>query len=347
MSSGTQYIAIITDNSGSMRHLASKARDDYNATVDEIKSEAAKTGINTSVSVIKCGVGWKGEVVRHITNRSAHLLKPMAADEYDADGHSTPLYDSVGTAIELLQRMPDANDRETSFLVMVTTDGLNNVKIKWDADSIGAKMQELMATDRWTFTFRTPKAGKSVLERAGVPEYNIHCWEQTQKGLEKAQEAQTTGLRAYYKARSEGAGAVRSFYVADLKGVSSRQVAAKLTEITAETALYPITDGAKNIRDFVTEQTGSYATGRAFYELDKPETVQNTKLICLLHKMTDKVYAGTDVRDMLGIPGEGAGNIKLRPGMHGEYEIYVQSTSVNRRLIPGKRVLVWDNPRKL
>jgi hypothetical protein len=52
------------------------------------------------------------------------------------------------------------------------------------------------------------------------------------------------------------------------------------------------------------------------------------------------VYGGDQARDLLGLPrGQ---SIKLVPGRSGDYEVYVQSTSINRRLIPGTQVLYYE-----
>ena len=57
-----QYVAIIRDHSGSMNHLGKDAMNDYNLMLDSIKEGAQTTGIETIVTVVKCGVGTYGTV---------------------------------------------------------------------------------------------------------------------------------------------------------------------------------------------------------------------------------------------------------------------------------------------
>ena len=78
--------------------------------------------------------------------------------------------------------------------------------------------------------------------------------------------------------------------------------------------------------------------GAAFYQLTKTEKVQHYKRIVVREKATGKVFAGT-TRMMLGLP-EGA-DLKIAPENHGDYEVYVQSTSVNRVLPIQTNFLYW------
>lgn len=90
------------------------------------------------------------------------------------------------------------------------------------------------------------------------------------------------------------------------------------------------------IRDFV-ESTGAiFRTGRGFYELTKTETVQERKEIVLRDNKGD-MFTGRKARQMLGIPYGERG--KLRPRKDLGYSVFVQSTSYNRKLMPGTRFL--------
>ena len=79
------------------------------------------------------------------------------------------------------------------------------------------------------------------------------------------------------------------------------------------------------------------ATWRHYYELTKPELVQEYKEVAIVEKATGKIYVGDDARTLLGLP-IGA-RIKVRPGDHAGFAVYVQSTSVNRRLAAGTTLL--------
>jgi hypothetical protein len=97
-------------------------------------------------------------------------------------------------------------------------------------------------------------------------------------------------------------------------------------------------DGVQ-IKDFVQAQGIAFTKGCAFYQLSKTETVQDYKQIAVRDKMGGAVYSGIAARDLLGLPHHG--ECKLAPGQHGQYEIFVQSTSVNRKLVKGTNLMIW------
>ena len=162
------YIGISRDHSASMRGLEAAASSDYNDNIASIKEGSAEHNIDTIVSVVKCGVGRAATVEREVVNSNVIALNPIKAGQYVADGNATPLFDSVGDLIEQLESVPDANDLDVSFIVMVITDGGENSSRKWTGSSIAKKIAELRKTDRWTFSFRVPRGYKRELAQYGI-----------------------------------------------------------------------------------------------------------------------------------------------------------------------------------
>jgi hypothetical protein len=103
-----QYIGLVRDHSGSMAHLATAALADYNNLIDAIKKAADREDIDTIASAVECGRGQSGEVRTDFVNSSISRLKPLRS--YPTDGSYTPLFDSVGQVIDLLEKSPDAKD---------------------------------------------------------------------------------------------------------------------------------------------------------------------------------------------------------------------------------------------
>lgn len=99
------------------------------------------------------------------------------------------------------------------------------------------------------------------------------------------------------------------------------------------------------IKDFCTDQGVEFKQGRGFYELTKAEKVQGTKEIVLMSRATGDLYTGTRARELLGLPLDDE-DVKLRPVNLEEYVPFIQSTSNNRKLIGGTRLLYevpdWD-----
>jgi len=328
-----QYIGISRDHSGSMAGIRKAAMSDYNDNVESIRTAAKDHDIDTIISTVRCG----GDVQREAVNSSVAALKPLA--DYRADGQ-TPLFDSVGELISLLEQVPDRDDPTVSFLVMAITDGEENASRKFNATALADKIRNLVATDRWTFVFRVPHGYSSQLRRLGIPDGNIQEWDgTTEKSLREGTTVTRQAFTNYYAQRAKGVRATDSFYT-NLSNVKSSTVKKLLTDISDNVEIFEVKRTAQ-IRDFVEYKTGkSLVLGTAFYELMKPEkVVKSTKLICLRDRTTGKIYSGAEARDLLGLPRDGT--VSLKPGDHGNYDIFIQSASVNRKLMPGTKVLYW------
>jgi len=338
------YFGISRDHSGSMRGIARAAARDYNSLIQSIKENSAAEQIDTIVSVVKCGVGVRGSIERDVTNSNVQTLQPINESSYIADGHYTPLFDSVGELIEQLERAPDAKDPEVNFCIMAVTDGQDNSSRVWRA-KLGQKIRELQNTDRWTFIFRVPRGYARDLESMGIPRGNILEWDQTDRGVAQASQTTEVAMKSFYQATKSGTKATKNFYSTDLTGVTAAQIKKTLVDISGQVTIWPVeaSDDAKQIRIFCEERLGrDMKRGAAFYLLMKPENeVQDHKQIAIRDKKTGVIYSGVNARQMLGLPYHGT--VKVVPGNHGGYDIFIQSTSVNRKLVKGTQVLYWDN----
>lgn len=102
-------------------------------------------------------------------------------------------------------------------------------------------------------------------------------------------------------------------------------------------------DLRSEIASFLTLKTKqAYHKGTGFYQLSKSEkAVQDYKIIVARNKSTGAVYGGIkQIRQLLGLPE--SGTISLRPGDHGDWDLFIQSTSTNRVLMPGTSALYWE-----
>jgi hypothetical protein len=332
-----QYVGISRDHSGSMSSLRDPARRDYNENIAAIKNAANENKVDTIVSVVRCGI--KNSVDREVVNSNVQILRPL--DSYQTDGN-TPLFDSVGELIDLLSKVPDADDPNVSFLVMAVTDGEENASKHWTSHALTEKFRALQATDRWTFVFRVPRGYKAQLARLGVPEGNIQEWEQTERGMRESSVNTQSAVASYYSGIARGVRSTDHFY-ANAKSVTPTMARQTLTDISQEVSIWPVVSGGSQIRSFVESKITPRIMdlGSAFYQLTKTEReVQSYKLICIREKSTGRVYGGQSARNLLGLPLQGT--IRLSPGDHGDWDIYVQSTSNNRLLIAGTNVLYWE-----
>ena len=80
-----------------------------------------------------------------------------------------------------------------------------------------------------------------------------------------------------------------------------------------------------------------FRVGSAYYQLTKPEKVQPYKNVLLFNKKNGKVFGGDQNRKILNLPSF---EVKINPASHPEYDLFIQSTASNRKLLKGTKVIV-------
>jgi len=85
----------------------------------------------------------------------------------------------------------------------------------------------------------------------------------------------------------------------------------------------------------------TFVRGTIYYELVKQELVQGTKKIIVLDEANDRLYTGRWARELLRLPTHDE-DVKIRPRHVYGYRVFIQSTSVNRKLVAGQNLLVED-----
>lgn len=334
------YVALLIDASSSMSSLRSGAVAAFQSMLATVKQRSGEEKQETYVTLIS------------FANRPQILVMPTAAQNLDnaslynySPNGSTAMFDAVGLAVKTLQSQPGAKSKDTSFLVMVVTDGEENCSMDYNARTLNTLMNDLQDTDRWTFAFQVPRGyGRAMCQNFGISADNVREWETTGRGIQEMAVANNVGLSNFFTARSKGVTSTRSFYqkvTTDLSDVNTRQLRRQLDDVSGTFKVCKV-QAESTIAPFVEARTGrSYIKGSAYYQLMKPEKVQPQKAVVLVDKTTGKIYGGAGARDIVGLPdGEHA---RVVPGNHSNYEIFVQSTSTNRILPRGTKVLVAKN----
>jgi hypothetical protein len=119
--------------------------------------------------------------------------------------------------------------------------------------------------------------------------------------------------------------------------VTAKEIKSNLDELSKSDYTVVNVFRIEQIRDAVENMTGTFVKGSAYYQLTKPETVQAYKQLCIRDKKTHKVYSGANARNLLGFPN---GDVRVKPENLGKFDIFVQSTSVNRKVVPGTSIIV-------
>lgn len=333
-------IALVIDRSGSMSPLITHAVDSLNENIETIKKNAKDTGQESIVSVYAFD-----RYVSNIKRPSfASDVRKIEYNEVIPDG-TTALFDAVRMAIEELEAAGSlevnacaraGKSVDVSYLVIVITDGYENAS-KTSAPELTRLMASVQSTDRWTLSFLVPHGSKSSLVAMGIPAGNISEWEQTVQGVQEYSQLNTRSLNTYYSARDAGQTKSMAFFQTDLSNVSSNTLKKTLDNISSQVRVLSV-DKEEAIRPFVQRKLGDYKPGTAFYQLTKSEKkVQDYKNLLVMEKGKKEVFAGDDARSVLGIP---YGDLSIKPGNHANFDVFIQSTSNNRKLVRGTKLVV-------
>jgi hypothetical protein len=331
------YIGFLNDESGSMYGLKDAAVRDYNANVNAFAGAASKYMQDTIVSMFGFN---SGTVTRYVVNSNPHVLKPLTS--WKSSG-GTPMRKGIMALIDLFKSMPDYKNPEVSFTILVTTDGEADRTDAYTIEQVGREIAELSRSERWTFVFRVPRGGRRFLHGLNIPEGNIQEWDTTIAGMAASTAATEQAVDTFYATRAAGKKSSNVFY-ANAAAVNTSTVKAKLEDISTQVSMWTVLaeENGAEILPFSQKRLGNapFLKGAAFYQLTKTEArVQDTKVIALRDKATGHVYCGAAARDLIGLPQ--VGTCRLHPGDHGGYDIFVQSTSINRKLVAGTQVLYF------
>lgn len=263
------------------------------------------------------------------------LRVPSIANLYKVYG-STPLIDATFLALDDLAMTPEKYG-EHSFLVYVLTDGQENA-----SNAPGSQLQARIETlpDHWTVAAFVPnQVGVHEAKRFGFPAQNISVWDTTSAGISevgaKIRETTDNFMVARSDARASGVSFRGTKNLFTLNAPKLATVATTLKPLErSKFQVYPVMNDGR-IDDFVSARVGSYKRGTAYYQLTKREEIQPQKSIAIMS--TRGVYVGAEARRLLGLPNE---HVRVSPNQSAEYEIFVQSTSDNRKLIAGTKLLL-------
>ncbi len=343
--SGTQnyinHVALVLDASSSMSHLRGKVVEVADQQIEYLARRSRELDQETRVTVYVFA-----DTVQCVIYDKDVLRMPSLKALYNVGGMTSLLAAALKSQRELAQTAQLYGDH--SFLTFVLTDGQENASHRCpDAPSKSpkalvsavAKMIE-QQDDNWTLAVLVPdQMGKREAMNCGFPKDNVAIWDATStRGLEEAGQVIQQATEKFMMGRTKGIRGSRSVFSVGADAVNKETIAAAgLTPVDASGyQLIPVPRDVA-IREWVTESGHTYTTGCAFYQLSKSEKIQARKRIAVLEKKTDRVYTGPEARALLGLPDE---EVRVKPDQNADFTIFVQSTSVNRKLVPNTRLLL-------
>lgn len=93
-----------------------------------------------------------------------------------------------------------------------------------------------------------------------------------------------------------------------------------------------------SIKQYVQEMGLIFKAGKGFYSFTKPEIISLKKQIVLMEKGTGRLYEGKAARKLAKIPMNDT-KTRIKPTEIPDYDVYIQSTSYNRKLIGNTKFL--------
>lgn len=263
------------------------------------------------------------------------LRLPSIDGLYHPNGN-TALIDATLFALDDFATIP-THYGDQSFLLYGVTDGEENNSHNRPQALVGRLMG---LPDNWTVALLVPDAtGKHNAKRYGFPADNIAVWDPfSERGVEESGLEIQRATDNYMAGRARGERGSRSVFSTGAAAVNKATVAATgMTPLDPRTFLLIPVPRVCEIREFVQAAGHRYVTGNAYYQLSKREHIQPQKLIAVVEKATSKVYVGREARDLVGLPDV---EVLVGPEHNPLFDVFVQSTSVNRKLMLGTRLLL-------
>ena len=204
------HIAIVLDESGSMGSIRIEAIDAFNQQVKAIKETTA--GQQSTVSLVKFNTVVSDPVY---WAQPVETMSPIGPNDYMPNG-MTAMLDAVGLTIDRLRVLPDADDEDTSFLVVIISDGHENNSKKYSYRDVAERIQTLDATERWTFTYLGANQDLSqVSADLHIPVQNTSAFIASSAGMAEGARVHDAGTRKYLRSRAAGQKNLKDFYVPD------------------------------------------------------------------------------------------------------------------------------------
>jgi hypothetical protein len=343
------HIGLVLDASGSMQPYENTVWKVIDALMKQLAEQSQQLDQETRITVYSfntsttCGV-YDKDVLR----------MPKGSDVYHCGTQATALIDAAMLAIAEMQETPQRYG-DHAFLLYVLTDGQENASHRYGSTDLRNKIASLPSN--WTLGALVPDfRSVAVAKNYGFPAGNVAVWNTTSaSGVEEVGEVIKQSASTYMTQRSQGVQSTKGLF--DTSHVTKAAVSASgmkpldpsqylIIPVARSAVDQQNADGKKvvEISRFVEKQGHTYVTGRAFYELKTRSRIQGNKAIAVVENgtgkvenSTGKVFTGPQARQLVGLPDH---DVRIFPSHNKDYTIFVQSTSTNRHLVEGQKVLL-------
>lgn len=344
----TNHILLLVDTSGSMLpHLINinKYLDTQLTNINKVSNE------HKQKTVIHCKAfsNDRADTSLLLVDANIHATSGSIISSDNKFGwNGTPLLAAIKESNEFLNKMMGPTD---TAMLLVITDGFENASRMTDVH-LASSIHSSKNFDRITYAAAGPKESQAFFSNNTLgPIFadNFVSWDTSDKGFVNITTSTNNAVGNYYGGVSRGLIKMQKVFI-DMSTVNKKDLKS-LRSIPYNFKSWKV-DSEQRIDDFINNKLtmptnkrvfGSvYCPGNGFYQLTKAEKIQENKLLIIKDKTTNKYYYGsTDVREVLGLPLNAA--TKVEPNNLGNFELYIQSTSTNRKLVRGTNLIYVGN----
>lgn len=325
------HMAMVLDASGSMyrnRETLIKVAD---AQIAQLAQRSKEMDQETRISVYVFN-----STAKCVIYDKDVLRLPSIREFYETRGN-TALIDATMKSQDDLSKTAQLYG-DHAFLTFVLTDGEENASNKHDAADLKNYLTHL--PENWTVACLVPnQRAKFEAKSYGFPADNIAIWDATTtKGVTEVGETIRRATDSYFDLRKSGVRSTNTLFSTNTQTLNKSTVkSAKLKPLpNSAYQLVPV-DSDMGIRDWVQSKGMTFVKGACFYQLTKRESIQSYKEIAVFEKSTGKVFAGAQARTLLGLDNV---DRRVSPDFNPLFDVFVQSTSTNRKLVTGTMLLV-------
>jgi hypothetical protein len=357
------HFVFALDVSDSMRYLIGDLAKAADSIIRELASKSEEYGQETRITVYS----FNTTVTCHVFDMDVLRFRSLygsVAGMFASSGR-TALVGATIRAIRELKKIEEAAlYGDHAFVLYAMTDGEENAtgNSNYERQHYIAELAQTIKQlpVNWTVAALVPtRAGVSEAQSYGFPAKNVAVWNTTSVGLHEAGTVITQSANNFMQARSQGVRGTTGLFEVSTASVTTRdlQTAKKLSKgayglyVVAQSDFdsyrygegNPAVTGRKApvdvpIKWFVENKTGRpYVLGSTYYELVRPTEVQVQKVVLIRDRFSGEVYTGPEARKIIGLPDY---TVKVTPGQHGNFDVFVQSTSTNRNLPVGSSVII-------
>lgn len=322
------YITILLDSSQSMSCLKQDVINFFNKQLEILAKSSKDFSQETRITVYT--FNHKCECLIF----DSDVLRPLTISDYYKPSGNTDLIGATLTAIRDLKLIPELY-HDASHLIYVISDGEHNF-----GNNTSNELKTVIESlpENWTIAgFMPNQTAIHYAKKCGFSAQNLTVWDVS--SVKDLEENITKSTNKYMVGRSKGIRGTKNLFQLDSSALNTKVVKSVLDVLDPKDYyVFPTGNNPKPIKEFVESWTKKgYTIGSAYYQLTKPEKIQAYKSILLKDKINGKIYKGQEARNLLGLPSY---EVKVNPTDHNQYDLFINSTSTNRKLVPNTLLIV-------